>query len=93
MRPKKPYAKRSALLNPTIVLELACHTVMGIALGLAFALALVFADAFGIATQIAQGSLRNMTLGTFVATSTLAFAIGTTLTGFVFTLMHERDRR
>jgi hypothetical protein len=86
MRPRK----RSALLNPSIMLEMACHAAMGVALGLGFALALTFSDAFGIATLIAHSPEPRMTLTVFVGMFTLAFAIGATLTGFVFTMMEDR---
>jgi hypothetical protein len=86
MRPRK----RSALLNPAIMLEMACHAAMGVALGLGFALGLTFTNAFGVATLIAHSLEPGMTLTIFVGTFTLAFAVGATLTGFVFTIMEER---
>jgi hypothetical protein len=86
MRPRK----RSVRLNPTILLEMACHTAMGVALGLGFALALTFVDAFGIATLIAHSFQPKLTLAIFVGTFTLAFAVGATLTGLIFTMMEER---
>lgn len=86
MRPRK----RSARLNPTIMLEMACHTAMGVALGLGFAFALMFMDAFGIATLIAHSFQPKVTFALFVGSFTLAFAVGATLTGLVFTIMQER---
>ncbi len=86
MRPRK----RSARLNPNIVLEMASHTAMGVALGLGFSLALMLIDAFGIATWIAHSFQPKVTLALFVGTFTLAFAVGATLTGLVFTIMEER---
>jgi hypothetical protein len=77
-------------LNPAIMLEMACHTAMGVALGLGFALALTFIDAFGVATWIAHSYQPKATLAIFVGTFTLAFAVGTTLTGLVFTIVEER---
>jgi hypothetical protein len=85
MRPRK----RSVRLNPTILLEIASHTAMGVALGLGFSLALTSIDAFGIATLIANSLQPRATLGIFVGTFTLAFAVGATLTGLVFTLMND----
>ena len=82
--------KRSALLDPAIVIEMASHAAMGVALGLGFALALTFTDAFGVASLIAHSREPGVTLTIFVGTSTLAFAVGATLTGFVFTMMQER---
>ena len=85
-----PPRKRSARLNPTIMLEMACHTAMGVALGLGFAFVLTFIDAFGIATLIAHSFQPRVTLAIFVGTFTLAFAVGATLTGLVFTMMEKR---
>lgn len=85
-----PPRKRSALLKPAILIELACHTVMGTAMGLGFAFVLTLVDAFGIATLIAHSLEPQMTFAIFVGTFTLAFAVGATLTGFVFTMMEER---
>jgi hypothetical protein len=85
-----PPRKRSALLKPAILIELASHTVMGTAMGLGLAFVLTFADAFGIATLIAHSLEPQMTFTIFVGTFTLAFAVGATLTGFVFTMMEER---
>ncbi|MEN3285825.1 MAG: hypothetical protein V7634_125 [Bradyrhizobium sp.] len=82
--------KRSAVFNPTIMLEMASHTAMGVALGLGFALALTLSDAFGVAALIAHSREPGTTLTIFVGTFTLAFAVGATLTGFVFTMMQER---
>jgi hypothetical protein len=72
------------------MLEMACHTAMGVALGLGFAFALMFIDAFGIATMIAHSYEPKAALAVFVGTFTIAFALGTTLTGLVFTIMEER---
>jgi hypothetical protein len=81
--------KRPAVLNPTIMLELASHATMGVALGLGLALVLTFTDAFGVASLIAHSREPGMTLTVFIGTSTLAFAVGATLTGFVFTMMEQ----
>jgi hypothetical protein len=85
-----PPRKRPAWLKPTILIELACHAVMGTAMGLGFALALTLVDAFGIATLIAHSLEPQATFAIFIGTFTLAFAVGATLTGFVFTMMEER---
>jgi hypothetical protein len=86
MRPKRPLA----LLKPSGLLGLASHTAMGIALGLAFAFVLSFADAFGIMGLIAHSADPRTTMIVFVGSFTLAFGIGATLTGFVFMMMEER---
>jgi hypothetical protein len=85
-----PPKKRRAVVNPAILIELACHTFMGTALGLGFAFALTQVDAFGISSLIAHSLEPQMTFTIFVGTFTLAFAVGATLTGFVFTMMEER---
>ncbi|BAM88359.1 hypothetical protein S58_23530 [Bradyrhizobium oligotrophicum S58] len=85
-----PPKKRSALIKPAILIELACHTCMGTALGLGFALALTQLDAFGISRLIAHSPDPHITFMIFVGTLTLSFAVGSTLTGFVFTMMEER---
>ena len=85
-----PPKRRSAVLKPAILIELACHTFMGTALGLGFAFALTQVDAFGISTLIAHSLDPHMTFVVFVGTFTLAFAVGATLTGFVFSMMEER---
>jgi hypothetical protein len=88
--PEQRPNRRSTLRHPAILLELACHSLMGIALGLGFALALTLIDAFGVATLIAHSFEPRMTFAIFVGTFTLAFGVGATLTGFVFTMMEER---
>ncbi|NPU12269.1 hypothetical protein HL667_20935 [Bradyrhizobium sp. 83012] len=85
-----PPKKRSAVVNPAILIELACHTFMGTALGLGFAFALTQVDAFGISTLIAHSGDPHMTFTVLVGTFTLAFAVGATMTGIVFTMMQER---
>src|SRR5207237_5693236 len=78
----QPPNGRSALRHPAILLELACHSLMGVALGLGFTLALTLIDAFGIATLIAHSFEPRITFAVFVGTFTLAFGVGATLTGF-----------
>lgn len=85
-----PPKKRRAVINPAILIELGCHTFMGTALGLGFAFVLTQVDAFGISTLIAHSLEPRMTFTIFVGTFTLAFAVGATLTGVVFTMMEER---
>ena len=86
MRPRK----RRTLLAPAILLELACHALMGTALGLSAGLLLTFVDNFGIASLIAHSSEPYQTFAILIGTVTLPFAVGATLTGFVFTMMEER---
>ena len=65
--------KRLELLSPSGLLKLACHTAMGAALGLGFALMLVLIDPAEIATLIAHGG--NQATAVFVGTLVLTFAI------------------
>ncbi|MGJ5095924.1 hypothetical protein ACQR18_27855 [Bradyrhizobium oligotrophicum] len=85
-----PPKRRSAVVNPAILIELACHTLMGIAMGLGFAFGLTQLDAFGISTLIAHSVDPHVTFVIFVGVLTLSFAVGATMTGFVFTMMEER---
>jgi hypothetical protein len=84
MRDNKPGARRVEF-----VLEMACHSLMGIALGLGFSFALAFIDT-SLAVLIAHSSEPRSTTITLVSFFTLAFGVGATLTGFVFTMMEER---
>lgn len=79
--------KRLELLSPSGLLKLACHTAMGAALGLGFALMLVLIDPAEIATLIAHGG--NQATAVFVGTLVLTFAIGATLSGAVFILTED----
>jgi hypothetical protein len=86
MRERKP----PALRNSVILLELACHAAMGIALGLAFSFAMILNDAFGITTLISHGADAGTTTMIFVGTFTLPIGVGATLTGFLFAMLEER---
>jgi hypothetical protein len=81
--------KQSEKLGPSIVLELAVHTAMGAALGLGFSFALLYFDAFQVATLIAHGGDPQSSTIVFAGTFTLAFAIGASLTGFVLIMMNR----
>jgi hypothetical protein len=89
MRAREP-RKHPALQKSVILLELACHAAMGVALGLVFSLAVILNDAFGITALISHGADAQTTTLVFVATFTLAFGVGATLTGFLFTMSEER---
>jgi hypothetical protein len=66
----------SALLKPSVLLELASHAAMGIALGLTFSLILIITPAFGVSALIAMGSNPHDTMLTFVGTCALMFGVG-----------------
>ena len=85
MRGKKSSAPRIV----SVLTELASHTVMGVALGLAFALIMVTVDQYGIAGLINQGAAQETTRLEFVGFVVLAFAFGVTLTGLAFILTED----
>jgi hypothetical protein len=81
--------KHPAFPKPAALLELAGHTVMGIAMGLAFAFVLTLVNAFQVTDLIAHSADPRTTMIVFVGSFTLAFAVGATLTGFVFMMMDD----
>ena len=85
MRPKK----RSALIKLSLLLEVACHTVMGIAVGLAFAFLATHITALGIATLINYSPTPDVVMIMFVGTCAITFGIGATLTGLAVTLTED----
>jgi hypothetical protein len=60
---------------------------MGVAMGLAFALFLIFANPSGIAKLVEHGGTHALTV--MVGTLALTFGIGATLTGVLFVTMEE----
>lgn len=84
--------KRPALIDASILLEMAGHAAMGAAVGLAFCLGLILFDAFELRSMIAgsldPGSATIVIVGTF----TLAFAVGASLTGLVLTIVERGER-
>jgi hypothetical protein len=85
MRTKRP----SALLKRSVLLELASHAAMGVALGLTFSLILITTPAFGVRALIALGSNPHDALLTFVGTCALMFGMGAALTGLVFKVTED----
>ena len=83
MRPRKP----SALITRTLLLKLASHAAMGVAVGLAFALIVIHITPLGIATLISHTLNPEATFLMFVGTCATTFGIGATLTGLVITLI------
>lgn len=72
---KRSNNKRPNILEPGIVLAVASHAAMGVALGLVFALILTWTPFFNLGTN------PKMTMATFVGTVVLMFGIGAALTG------------
>ena len=85
MRTRRP----SPLLKPSVLLELASHAAMGIALGLAFSLIVIVIPATGVSALIDLGSNPHDILLTFVATCALMFGMGAALTGLAFKMTEE----
>ncbi len=83
--------KRTRAQGARIAIEMAGHAAMGVAMGLGLSFAMILTDAFGINTLIAHGADARAVMTIFIGTITLSLAIGTTLTGFVFTMM-DGDR-
>ena len=84
MRTRKP----SAWIRPSVLLGLASHTAMGIAMGLAFAFVLTLIDTSALAL-INHSADPKTTMLVFVGSFALAFGVGATLTGLVFMMMEE----
>jgi uncharacterized membrane protein len=75
--------KRSIIPKPGLVLALANHAAMGIALGLVFALILICTPFFGVRALINLSDDPGTAMATFVGTVILMFGVGAALTGFV----------
>jgi hypothetical protein len=88
VRPKK----RSALIKPSLLLEVSSHTAMGIAVGLAFAFLVTHITALGIATLINESPTPDVVMMMFVGTCAITFSIGATLTGLAITLTEDRSK-
>jgi hypothetical protein len=86
LRPKK----RFALIKRSLLLEVASHAAMGIAVGLAFALLVAHFVPLG-ATLINSSPDPAATLRMLVRTCAATFGIGATLTGLAMTLTDGRD--
>jgi len=89
VRPKT----RSALIKPSLLLEVANHAAMGVAVGLAFAFIVTHVTALGIAALINYSPAPDAAMLMFVGTCTITFGIGATLTGLAITLTENPDTR
>lgn len=83
---KRPNSKRSKLSKLVIILAVANHAAMGVALGLAFALILTWSPFFRVRDLI--NTDPRMTMAGFVGTVVLMFGIGAALTGVIL-MMEE----
>ena len=85
MRSKKP----SAIFHRSLLLRLAGHAAMGVAMGLGFALALTLIGEFGVVSLVASSADPSNAMVVFVGTFALTFGVGATLTGFIFTMIED----
>jgi len=83
--------KLSALTTASLLLELAGHGTMGVAVGLAFALLVTHIRGLGIATLISYSLDPTATLMMFAGGCATTFGIGATLTGLVITMTKDHD--
>ncbi len=84
--------KGRVLIDASMVLALAGHAAMGLALGLGFSFSLIFFDTLGLKALIAHSVDPRSTTIVFAGIFALAFAVGATLTGLVLIMM-EREKR
>lgn len=85
--------KRSSLIKPSVLLEVASHTAMGVAVGLAFAFLATHITVLGIATLISYSRAPDTAMLMFVGTCAIGFGIGATLTGLAITLIEKHDNK
>jgi uncharacterized membrane protein YqjE len=81
--------KHFALMDLSLMLAMAGHAFMGAAIGLGFSFVLIFFDRFGLKPLIIHAADPQWTAVVFAGTMTLVFAVGSTLTGFVLTMMDK----
>ena len=84
--------KRSSISKAGVVIAVANHAAMGVALGLVFALILTLAPFFGVLALINHSDDPRATLTLFVGTVVLMFGIGSALTGLIL-MMEDADGR
>ena len=81
--------KSSLWIRPSVLLGLAGHMAMGVAMCLAFAFVLKLIDTNGVMALINHSADPKTTMLVFLSSFTLAFGVGATLTGLVFMMMEE----
>jgi hypothetical protein len=82
--------KRSNIQTAVVVLAIANHAAMGVALGLVFALVLTLTPFFGVLPLINHSDDPGATMATFVGTVVLMFGVGAALTGLIL-MMEDTD--
>jgi hypothetical protein len=83
--------QKSALNAKSLFNALLTHFLMGVALGLFFALLLSLIDAFHVRDLVAKSDAPGQTALILVTTYGLMFGIGAMLTGLVLTLEGETE--
>jgi hypothetical protein len=86
---KRSNKKRSNILSSGVVLAVAGHAAMGVALGLVFALIVIWSPLFGVLALINLSTDPQTTVTVFVGAVVSMFGIGAALTGFI--LMMDDD--
>jgi hypothetical protein len=81
--------RRSAKATPSLVVKLATNAIMGVAMGLTFALALTLLDQSGIAHLIDHSTDHRVTVLVFVGTIVTTFSVGATLTGLLLIMTED----
>jgi hypothetical protein len=76
--------RRSGSLRPGMLLRLASHSAMGIALGVAFAFVVTSVPTVGVMTLIDHSIAPRGAMLAFVGAFATMFGIGATLTGLLF---------
>ncbi|RJF77720.1 hypothetical protein [Rhodopseudomonas palustris] len=84
-----PRTRRLSPKAVTRTLALAGHGLMGVAIGLAFALLTTRSDAYGIRPALLALDPSGFRLTDFTVTCALAFGVVTTITGLALTLGEE----
>ena len=87
MRTKKP----SASLTASVLLEVAGHTAMGVALGLGFAFALTHIAPIGIVAFIDHSAAPQEVMMMLVITCVTTFGIGAAMTGLALNTMKDSE--
>ena len=85
--------KQAAVRKSSVVLAVANHAAMGVALGLVFALILVSTPLFGVLPLIRLSDNPEVTMATLVGTAALMFGVGAALTGFILMMEDAGTRR
>jgi hypothetical protein len=88
---KRSRHRRSKVPKSGIVLAVANHAAMGVALGLVFALIVTSTPCFGVLPLVTLSDHPETTLATLAGTTSLTFGVSAALTGFIL-MMEEAER-